>query len=76
MDDLETAVTGGVLVALGILWKMVITRAKECEVKHEKAQTGLLNVTREVGELKGRVYIAEQLAPKLDELTEAIKKIP
>jgi hypothetical protein len=70
----EVYAIGAALVgAIGTLWRIVIRRAHECEKKHEKTQGELLVVTKEVGELKGRVQIAEQIGPKLDSIQAAIE---
>jgi hypothetical protein len=67
------AIGAALVTAIGVLWRIVIKRANDCEQKHEKTQGELLVVTKEVGELKGRVHIAEQIGPKLDEIRNAIK---
>lgn len=65
---------GAALVgAIGTLWRIVIKRANDCEAKHEKTQGELLVVTKEVGELKGRVQIAEQIGPKLEAIHRAVR---
>lgn len=66
---LGTALVG----AIGILWRVVIKRANDCERKHEKTSSDLLNVTKEVGELKGKISIAESLSPKLDDIHREIR---
>lgn len=60
--------------AIIALWKVVINAHKDCERKHENTQSELLNVTREVGELKGKVHIAKEIGDKLDELKDAVLK--
>jgi len=66
---LGTALVG----AITILWRVVIKRANDCERKHEKTSSDLLAVTKEVGELKGKISIAESLSPKLDEIHQEIR---
>lgn len=66
---LGTALVG----AIGILWRVVIKRANDCERKHEKTSADLLIVTKEVGELKGKISIAESLSPKLDQIHQEIR---
>ena len=66
---LGTALVG----AIAILWRVVIKRANDCERKHEKTSGDLLIVTKEVGELKGKISIAESLSPKLDEIHQEIR---
>jgi hypothetical protein len=66
---LGTALVG----AIGILWRVVIKRANDCERKHEKTSGDLLIVTKEVGELKGKISIAESLSPKLDQIHQEIR---
>ena len=66
---LGTALVG----AIGILWRVVIKRANDCERKHEKTSSDLLAVTKEVGELKGKISIAESLSPKLDDIHREIR---
>lgn len=50
-------------------------RADKCEAKHELTQTQLLEVTREVGELKGKVNVAEAVNVKLDGLEGLVENI-
>jgi len=66
---LGTALVG----AITILWRVVIKRANDCERKHEKTSSDLLAVTKEVGELKGKISIAENLSPKLDQIHSEIR---
>jgi Ni,Fe-hydrogenase maturation factor len=62
----------GVIVAL---WKInqsntskIEGRADRIEKKHDLTMEEMVNVTREVGELKGRIDLAEKIHPRLDEL--------
>ena len=66
---LGTALVG----AIAILWRVVIKRANDCERKHEKTSGDLLIVTKEVGELKGKISIAESLSPKLEQIHREIR---
>jgi hypothetical protein len=68
---LVTALVGAVTV----LWRIVIKRANDCEAKHEKTSGELLQVTKEVGELKGRIHLAEKIVPKLDSIHEKISRV-
>lgn len=64
----------GLVAAVATLWRIVIKRANDCERKHESTQSKLLEVTGEVGELKGRISIAEQIGPKLDEIHKVLRE--
>lgn len=68
------AIGASLVGAVATLWRIVIKRATECERKHESTQNQLLGVTEELGELKGRVSIAEQIGPKLDAIHKAIRE--
>lgn len=62
----------GVVVAL---WRKFSKRADDCEKRHEKTTSDLKAVKEEVGELKGRVQIAEKISPKLDDIHMAIEQL-
>ena len=75
VTDVGTALTG----AIASLWKALNKqtaelkqRSEKCERKHEETQCQLLEVTREVGELKGRVATEERVTVKLDGLQKMI----
>ena len=72
--ELIYAIGTGLVAAVATLWRIVIKRANDCERKHESTQKDLLRVTGEVGELKGRISIAEQIGPKLDEIHKALRE--
>ena len=72
--ELIYAIGTGLVAAVATLWRIVIKRANDCERKHENTQKDLLRVTGEVGELKGRISIAEQIGPKLDEIHKALRE--
>jgi len=71
--DPEFYAAGTALIgAIATLWRIVIKRANDCEQKHEKTTGELMNMKEEVGELKGRVQIAEQIVPKLNAIHLAV----
>tara|TARA_A200000159_G_C7337081_1_gene345545 strand:- start:3574 stop:3864 length:291 start_codon:yes stop_codon:yes gene_type:complete len=66
--------------AIGVLWRMHVARWKESEVryveclkKHNDTQAEMGNVREILGELRGRVQIAEELKPKIDEIHNHLK---
>jgi hypothetical protein len=70
-----SALGAALFAVIGVLWRIVSQRANDCEQKPEKTQRDLLVVTDEVGELKGRVQITEQIIrPKLDQILAAIER--
>lgn len=86
MDQHTLTIGTGVITvlcaAVGTLWKYVMAKAEKCERKHEDTQCELLKVTKEVGELKGKVDLAVQVSPRMrkiediaEETLEEIKKI-
>ena len=66
-----TALTGAIVA----LWKIVMTRANDCERKHEETQEKLLTVTKEVGELKGRIHVSEHLNVKIQDLSSLVEAV-
>lgn len=72
-DQVLYTLGSGLVGAIAILWRVVIKRANDCERKHEKTSSDLLMVTKEVGELKGKISIAESLSPKLDKIHDEIR---
>ena len=72
-DEILYALGTGLVGAITILWRVVIKRANDCESKHEKTSGDLLIVTKEVGELKGKISIAENLSPKLEQIHQEIR---
>jgi len=72
-DELLYTLGTALVGAITILWRVVIKRANDCERKHEKTSNDLLIVTKEVGELKGKISIAESLSPKLDQIHQEIR---
>jgi|DEB0MinimDraft_6_1074348.scaffolds.fasta_scaffold08796_6 hypothetical protein len=72
-DEILYALGTALVGAITILWRVVIKRANDCERKHEKTSGDLLIVTKEVGELKGKISIAENLSPKLDQIHQEIR---
>lgn len=68
--------------AIGVLWKEHRTskslsekRHQQCEDQHATTRGDLLQVTREVGELKGRVGLAEELQPTLREMQKDLTRL-
>lgn len=64
---------------IGLFWKIIHSNHKETkersdqlELKLEENNAQLLNLTEEMGKLKGRVSIAEEISPKLDLIQEGI----
>lgn len=85
MDNTSLLLTVGgavcttLVAAVGSLWKDHRDSKKRseenhlrCEEQHHSTRAELLNVTREVGELKGKVHIAQEIGSKLDELKDAV----
>lgn len=74
--SIDPAIGPTALAAIGAgfaaIWKFVVKRADECERKHEATTAELMSVKEEVGELKGRIHIAENIVPKLDEIHRAV----
>lgn len=64
---------------IGLFWKIIHSNHRETkehgdklEVKLEENNAQLLNLTEEMGKLKGRIAIAEEISPKLDLIQEGI----
>jgi len=86
MDNTLLLTVGGTIcttlvAAVGALWKDHRDSKKRseenhlrCEEQHQSTRSELLTVTREVGELKGKVHIAQEIGTKLDELKDAVLK--
>ena len=72
---LITTVGGGLSAAVVVLWRIVLRRAEDCEKKHEQTSKELLEVSKEVGELKGRVSLAEELTPRLNAIEEVSQAV-
>ena len=64
---------------IALFWKIIHSnhretkqRSDQLEIKLEENNAQLLNLTEEMGKLKGRVSIAEEISPKLDLIQEGI----
>ncbi len=64
---------------IALFWKIIHSnhretkeRSDQLEIKLEENNAQLLNLTEEMGKLKGRVAIAEEISPKLDIIQEGI----
>ncbi len=64
---------------IALFWKIIHSnhretkeRSDQLEIKLEENNAQLLNLTEEMGKLKGRVAIAEEISPKLDLIQEGI----
>ena len=86
IDPTLLTIGGGICTALvgavGVLWKehraskaLSEERHQKCEDQHTETRGDLLNVTREVGELKGRVGVAEQLEPTLKGIQKELTRM-
>ena len=77
-----SAVGTTLLGAIGALWKQSLTREKDDKKRyktqqddHKVQQSALLAVTKEVGELKGKVSMAETVHSKIDGIHPKLDKI-
>ena len=64
---------------IALFWKIIHSnhretkeRSDQLELKLEENNAQLLNLTEEMGKLKGRVSIAEEISPKLELIQEGI----
>ena len=64
------AATTGLTGAVAALWKHQVKQSDKIEKKHDQAIGNIADLSREVGELKGRIHLAEKISPKIDELAE------
>lgn len=71
-----TTLTGAIVA----LWQVVNKQANEfkkraddCEEKHETTSKKLLHVTSEVGELRGRIHMAEKVNVQLSGLSDMVE---
>jgi len=67
---------------IGLFWKIIHSNHRETkergdklEVKLEKNNEQLISLTDEMGELKGRVSLAEEVSPKLDTISDGINAL-
>lgn len=61
--------------AIGVLWKIVMNRANECEAEHKITRAALLENVKEVGELKGQIGIAKEVSPQLKNIEKLTKEV-
>lgn len=66
------AATTGLTGAVAALWKRQVNQSDKLEKKHDQAINNIASLSREVGELKGRIHLAEKISPKIDELAEQV----
>jgi FtsZ-binding cell division protein ZapB len=66
------AATTGLTGAVAALWKHQVKQSDKIEKKHDQAINNIADLSREVGELKGRIHLAEKISPKIDELAEQV----
>lgn len=77
-DSLDTIiligkyVVGGLVAAIGVLWRTVLKNSKDCEAKHERTHGEMVVMAKEVGELKGSISLAKELTPKIDDLSKDV----
>ena len=75
----------GALTALSgiitLFWKIIHANHREAkshgdrlEVKLEEQNVSLLKLTNEMGELRGRVSLAEEIAPKIEALATILSQ--
>lgn len=69
------AATTGLTGAVAALWKHQVKQSEKIESKHYAALDRIYKLSEEVGELKGRVMLAEELKPKIDALAEDVIKV-
>jgi len=73
------AVFTGLVAAVSALWRLFSNRYTFAEEKIEKSNDAILNLTKEVGELKGRVTLAEELDGRMkaiqDVTEETLRKV-
>lgn len=71
LDDKKIVGCGLALAAaIVILWNVVLNRFDHCEMQHAKMMDRVLEMTEEVGMLRGRVEFGEEIGPKIDLLLE------
>lgn len=63
-------VTGGLVAAIGVLWKTLQGKNDKLEKKQDDTTEKLVSLSKEVGELRGRVGLAEELKPEIRRLHE------
>ena len=66
------AATTGLTGAVAALWKHHIKQSDKIEKRHYEALDKITQLNSEVGELRGRVHVAEQITPKIDALAEQV----
>ena len=81
-DQLFLSALGVLAGVIGILWKInqkntgkIEGRADRIEKKHDQTMKEMVHVTREVGELKGRIDLAEKIHPRLDDLQNLSEEV-
>ena len=52
------AATTGLTGAVAALWKHQVKQSDKLEKKHDQAINNIADLSREVGELKGRIHLA------------------
>lgn len=50
-------------------------RADTIEEKHDASMGKIIEVTREVGELRGKIHLAEKIHPKLDSIHQMAQDV-
>ena len=63
-----SAAGAGLAAAILTLWKNISKRADTLERQHEEAQSKLLAMNGEIGELKGKISLAQEVKPHLDRI--------
>lgn len=81
-DDMLLTAMGTLSAVVALFWKIINAHHKETKEKGEKLeskleenQSHLLHITEEMGKLKGRVSLAEEITPKLDAISEGINDL-
>jgi len=67
---------------IGLFWKIIHSNHKETKERGDKLEgklevnnAQLISLTDEMGELKGRISLAEEVSPKLDTISDGINAL-
>jgi uncharacterized membrane protein len=82
-DDQYIGIAMTALTAvIGVLWRINVTnttkiekRADKIEMKYDENNDKLIEMSKEVGELKGRVTISEEIMPHLKHIKDAFESL-
>jgi len=73
---------GALSAVIALFWKIINSNHQETKARGDKLETKLeennslvIKLTDEMGDLRGRISIAEEISPKLDQISKGVSDL-